>query len=705
MSAEALTEIVPIEPPAAAVSQLLAASFLFHNADAAVRERVAQALTAFAYPKGSQILGAGTPHEALGIVLQGRVSITLPGLSGGTQLETLLPGESFAEGSSFPGGTFPFEATALDDTQILWLAASDAETLSQRLPPFGQAVGVRLSAMIEKLSHGAPVATPSLAPGEVPLAPMPNAFDPRAPGAGGPAIPFVELREYDLQPSVLNLVPYRLVRQHRVLPLLLRERRLTVGMVSPRDVAALADLRRAVQGVDLDVVAIGVDDFNSAVVRLRLDEPRGAAQPGKQRPMNAPATNPDAIQWEQAQDDRETGPARASGDEVVRFVNKMVAVALDREASDVHIEPLGPSVRVRFRIQGTLSDWTEPVPPGCTSRAVAARIKILAGMDIAEKRLPQDGRIGFSTGKREIDLRVSTIPASRGEKVALRVLEGAGSTRPLEQIFLEPGSLGAVRRALNRPYGGILVGGPTGSGKTSTLYSMLHERRQSRPDTQVLMVEDPIEYRLQGAVQVQVSQQAGLGFSQILRAAMRQDPDVIVVGEMRDADTAHLALEAAMTGHLLLSSLHASDTRTVLQRLETLGCARPVLAQALSLIIVQRLVRRLCNSCKVVEPPPPALLETLVLRGLVDRNGSTDLPRAGGCDACNGTGKAGRTVVLEALQITDAVRTALAAGKPLEEIERLAYAENALMPFASYGTYLLQQHIIGASEALLTLVD
>ena len=255
------------------------------------------------------------------------------------------------------------------------------------------------------------------------------------------------------------------------------------------------------------------------------------------------------------------------------------------------------------------------------------------------------------------------------------------------------------------PTGGILIGGPTGSGKTSTLYSLLHERQVTRPDGNVMMVEDPIEYRVQGATQVQINAAQGLGFAEVLRAMMRQDPDVIVVGEMRDGPTAQLALESAMTGHLLLSSLHASDARSVLQRLETLGCSRAVMAQALSLIIVQRLVRRLCNSCRVLDTPPPALLETLILRGLVDRESGQQLPRSVGCDACNGTGYGGRLVVLDVLQITDGVRNALAAGRSLEEIERLAFSENALVPFTASATSLLSKQLIGAGEVLATLAD
>ncbi|HYZ88261.1 MAG TPA: GspE/PulE family protein, partial [Myxococcales bacterium] len=344
--------------------------------------------------------------------------------------------------------------------------------------------------------------------------------------------------------------------------------------------------------------------------------------------------------------------------------------------------------------------------PTITIKALTARIKVLAGLDITERRLPQDGRIGVTAAKREIDLRVSTLPANRGEKIALRILEAAGSTRPLDQIFLEENTLAAVRRALNRPYGGILVCGPTGCGKTSTLYSVLNERRVTRPNSNILMVEDPIEYRLPGVTQVQVNPAAGMTFAHALRAMLRQDPDTIVVGETRDADTAVLALEAAMTGHLLFTSLHANDAMSVFQRLENLGCSRALVAQSVALVLVQRLVRKLCGNCRTEEPHPRALTEALVARKVLDRShADAPLPRAVGCDACNRTGYVGRCVVVESFQVTEEARAALASGKPLAQIEPFALTSRALLPFHAYAAALLEKQIISATEVLAALVE
>jgi type II secretory ATPase GspE/PulE/Tfp pilus assembly ATPase PilB-like protein len=311
----------------------------------------------------------------------------------------------------------------------------------------------------------------------------------------------------------------------------------------------------------------------------------------------------------------------------------------------------------------------------------------------------------MTAGNREVDLRVSTLPSSRGEKVVLRVLEGAGVSRPLEHIFLEPNLLAAARRAVLRPHGAVLVAGATGSGKSSSLYGMLQERRRARPDSSVLMVEDPIEYRLAGVTQVQVNAGIGLGFAQVLRAALRQDPDVIVVGETRDPETARLALESAMTGHLLFTSLHANDVMATLQRLETLGCSRTLVAQSLALVVVQRLVRRLCAQCARVEAPAPALLDALVARRLAERGASVTLPRAVGCDACNGTGYAGRVAVTEGLALNEELRAALMTGDGFAELAKAAAQARALHTFAQCASFLMARKVIAATEALLAVAE
>jgi type II secretory ATPase GspE/PulE/Tfp pilus assembly ATPase PilB-like protein len=385
-------------------------------------------------------------------------------------------------------------------------------------------------------------------------------------------------------------------------------------------------------------------------------------------------------------------------------VSRIIAAALDRDASDIHLEPVANGMRVRFRVNGVLVEWGEAVPPQ-VAKGIVARIKVVGGLDITERRRPQDGRIGLRAGRRDFDLRVSCLPSSRGEKVVMRVLDAAVGTRPLGNVFTEPKVLGLARKALNRPYGGIIIAGATGAGKTSTLYSMLNERRVTRPDTHIVMVEDPIEYRLEGVTQVQVDHGANLGFAQVLRSMLRQDPDVIVVGEMRDTETARIGLEAAMTGHVLLTSLHANNALAAVQRLEQLGCGLPLIAQSLTLVIVQRLVRRLCTACHTTAEAPQPLVDSLVMRKVLQAGASRMLPVPKGCDACNKTGYVGRIAVFEALHFNDDVRHLLAAGANFAEVEKAAVESGALVAFHNYAAQLIKEGLISGTEALLTVAD
>jgi len=688
--------VVKLAP--AKIEPFLARCELFKGADKSIVARAAALLAGVEVPAGAAVVTAGAPSDGLGIVFSGKLSVRLPD---GSEVETLGPGDHFGDAALVLGGPSPTTLVAQEPTRILWMQKDPAAGLIRKVQPVAEAV---LRTVAGQLARVCAMERMQLALTEL----MPEEQGPSAPPAEGQlgfsgSIPFVEVSDFDLQPSGLAMIPAKLVRQHRILPLRLSGSRLTVGMVAPRNTGALAELRRTLPTVEPEVVAISADDFAQAVVRLRVDA-AAAARPAK---VSGPSVNPDTLVFEAAaESDREATPPRAMGDEVIKFVNRLIVGALDREASDVHIEPTAGAPRIRLRVHGVLQEYPEAVPPAVTLKALTARIKVLAGLDITERRMPQDGRIGLTAGKRDVDLRVSTLPANRGEKIALRILEASGSTRQLEQIFFEQQTLQAVRRALNRPYGGILVSGPTGSGKTSTLYSLLNERKITRPDTNIMMVEDPIEYRLPGVTQVQVNTAAGLGFAQALRSLLRQDPDVIVVGETRDADTAVLALEAAMTGHLLFTSLHANDAMAAFQRLENLGCSRALVAQSIALVLVQRLVRKLCTACRTLEPHPPALVEALIARKVMDPAQATlPLPRAVGCDACNRTGYVGRAVVVEAFQVTDEARAALASGKPLAQIAPFAITSRALLPFSGYAAALLQKQVISATEVLAALVE
>jgi type IV pilus assembly protein PilB len=702
-----LDGIVRVKVPPEKIQPFLAKTALFKNAP---KEAVAKAATLFdglECAEGSEIVTAGKVNDGLGVLFSGKAQVLLPAAGGELlPVEELTPGDHFGEVGALLGKPSPAFVICSASSRVLWLPAAVFQSLIASVPAVGEAIARRLSERVIAFAALEKHAPAELVTGiaEQVLQAVDSAVQAAAPSlpkdeASG-VIPFVELRDFDLSPSVITMVPGKLMRSFRLLPVKLAGNVLTVAMVNPRDNAALAELKRTLQTVQIVPVAIGLEEFTSALVRLKLLDDAGPK--GK---SGGPRINPDSFQFETVtEQDRERPDARSVGDDAIRLVNRIIAAGLDREASDIHIEPTAQGFRVRYRVNGVLNDWNEPIPQGAALKGITARIKVLAGLDITERRLPQDGRIGLSTGKREIDLRVSTLPANRGEKIALRILEAAGSTRSLEQIFLEPSVLAAARKALNRPYGGIVIAGPTGSGKTSSLYALLNERKVIRPDTNIIMVEDPIEYRLTGVTQVQVSAAAGLGFAQVLRSMLRQDPDVIVVGEMRDQDTARIALEAAMTGHLLLTSLHANNAVAAVQRLDNLGVGRALVAQSIHLVLVQRLVRKLCSACRKMDAPTPALLESLIAHRVVEK-GTQTLPRPLGCDACAGTGYVGRAAVVESLQINDAVREAIADGRPLPEVQQIARESRALVRFLDCARHLLSKQVISASEVLLALAD
>jgi len=645
------------------------------------------------YKKGSIIARAGNPTPIVGILFAGRASVRQVNASTGQAavLDTVNVGDHFGEVGTLLGRAQSYEYYAEDDCTVLVISKEIVGQLSEKIAPFSYALAQKLSNRMVRLSmtalRGAPAAAAA--------APAPAAAPAAEADAG--VIPFVKVAAFDPDQKLLELIPARFMQQRRLLPLELRGSVLTVGMVDPYNQAAVGELRRVLHSADPKIVAISQDDFNETVVRLKVGGSSGSSDKSNQK------TDPNTLQFDQLDAEREADKAvRVIGDEVVQLANRIISTGLDLGASDIHIELAHSGMRVRYRVSGTLIDWDQYIAASF-AKGLVARFKILSGLDITERRLPQDGRIGIKIGRRELDLRVSTLPASRGEKIVLRLFEAANMMRPLEQVFIDPQTLAVVRKVLNRPFGAIIVAGPTGAGKSSTLYAALNERRKTRPDTNIIMVEDPIEYRLQGVTQVQVNHAIDLDFAGVLRAMLRQDPDVIMVGEVRDSETAQLALEAAMTGHLLFTSLHANTALAVIQRLENFGCNRTMIAQSVALVMVQRLARRLCPKCATTEVPPPVLLKSLAMRGLIEAAAPVPLPRGVGCAECNHTGYAGRVAVLETLHMSDELRTGLMVDQPLNEIEETALKTNHLISFQRYASFLMTRNIIGPSEALLTV--
>lgn len=643
-------------------------------------------------PAGTVLVHAGSREQNIGILMRGEASVTTVDPASGSRrtLFTIAAGEHFGEVGTLLGESQPYDVVADSSCVVLTLRQAAVDQLCRKIPAFAQALAASLADRLVKTSTSRPPPPPT---GVAVVGDRPS-----APPHTGEPIPFVRISSYDLNEAVLETVPAQLIQQHRMIPLHLRDDVLTIGMVDPYNEAGLRDLRRVLHNAQPKVVAISSEDFRTVARRLKL---HGSTQSERR----GPRVDPNTVVFDEADAKRDSDRAmQRAGEQVVALAAEVVATGLERGASDIHLEPERRGVRIRFRVNGLLFDWEQTVQVQL-ARALIARFKVLAGLDIAERRRPQDGRIGVTVGRRDVDLRVSTLPASEGEKLVMRVFEASAMLRPLEQIFVEQGVLRAMQDVLQRPYGAIVVAGPTGSGKTSTLYAALHERQKIRTDTNIITVEDPIEYRLDGVTQVQVNHQIGLGFAQVLRAMLRQDPDVVMVGEVRDEDTAQLALEAAMTGHLVFTSIHANNAAAVIQRFENFGCNRTVIAESLALVLIQRLARRLCPHCTIVDAVPELLRDALVARKLYDPNNPHAFPRAPGCDMCNQTGFLGRVAILESMRLTDEVRSMLMANCPLGEAIELANRTGALVQFPHYASFMMEQRLIGPAEALLSVAS
>jgi type IV pilus assembly protein PilB len=477
-------------------------------------------------------------------------------------------------------------------------------------------------------------------------------------------IPFVELLDHTIEHPVVALVPAALCRRHGVIPISRDGGTLTLAMVDPGDVVALDDVRAA-SGLRVQVVLAERGALHAAIDRCyradgELDSltatlaEENASGSGGGGAKSGSGSAPDE---ELADDDAP----------IVRFVNLLISQAIQDLASDIHIEPGEHELRVRYRIDGVLHDM-QPAPKAIQS-GIISRLKIMADIDIAERRRAQDGRMSVTHGGRKIDLRVATLPTIHGEKVVLRILDNLNTTIGMGELHLLERNLSTYRSSYSKPYGMILVTGPTGSGKSTTLYTTLHE--VARPEINVITVEDPVEYQMAGVNQVQVNPKAGLTFASALRSILRSDPDVVLLGEIRDYETAQIAIEASLTGHLVLSTLHTNDAPSAITRLTEMGIEPFLVGSALDCVVAQRLARRLCERCKV---PANHTVEDLDALGIgVDP--SRPLPtlfRAVGCPACSHTGFRGRIALHEVMSVSEDIERLAVQRASSAEIARVA---------------------------------
>lgn len=471
--------------------------------------------------------------------------------------------------------------------------------------------------------------------------------------------------------KVLERIPAEKAYHYEVLPIEIKGRYLTVAMVDPTDISAIEDLR-FITGKEISPVLASESSIREALDRYYKME-KGLAEvksevSGENKEIDV--EDLELLETGFDEDIEETKlRADAEGGPVIRLVNFYIADAVHKGASDIHIEPFEKQVRVRFRIDGVLRE--QKSPPFNLKAGITTRLKLMAKMDIAERRLCQDGRINILVGEKMIDLRVSDIPTLYGEKIVMRILDRTSLMLDLTKLGFGEEALKKYLRAIETPYGIILITGPTGSGKTTTLYSTL--ARMNNPDRQIMTIEDPVEYNLHGINQIQVHEEIGLTFSNALRAFLRQAPNVILVGEIRDSETAEIAIRAALTGHLVFSTIHTNDAPTTINRLVDIGVAPYLVSSALVLIQAQRLVRRICPKCREkIEVDPKILEEAGIPKGTFPEN---MVYKGKGCTNCNQTGYKGRVGLYEVMPISPNIRSLILKGGSSDDIAKQAEKE------------------------------
>ena len=648
------------------------------------------------YPPNQIIVKEGGPGDSMFFINSGLVEVRKRDSNTGIEflLTELKAGACFGEMSLLTGKPRSATARALEPTLCAVLESKDFEELILQNPKVAMQLSRVLADRLEDSNEQA-------------------------------GIEYVNLRRLQFDARVLSLLPQQMIMQHKILPAGYSNNRLTLAMVNPNNLIALDDVRRILKGVIIEPVVTSEDDFKrfmsttynemlkkeeeekkkSKEQTIALMKSAGGEKAAHEAAKLLAQSDTmegilDSLQSEALKAIEVDMPAQAesvmdlskSAEDapIINLANKILGVAIKKGASDIHIEPQEQDLVVRFRIDGELQQ-VETIAKKY-QMALISRLKILAKLDIAEKRLPQDGRISVRLDERPIDFRVSTIPAKWGEKIRTRILDKSNTVLGLDKLIQNEEVLGQAREMIQQPYGIIYVTGPTGSGKTTTLYSALAELND--PNVNISTAEDPIEYDLARVNQVQIHKEIGLDFARILRAFLRQDPDIILVGETRDKETAGTAVEAALTGHLVFTTLHTNDAAGAFTRLGEMGIEPFLMSSSTIGVIAQRLTRRLCQNCK--DPYTPDEMEIKYM-GL--SAGSRTFFKHRGCDRCAGSGYKGRVGVYEILRMNSQIRKLVASGARAEDITA-AGIENGMKTLKDYSVWLLEQGLTTMEEIL-----
>jgi type IV pilus assembly protein PilB len=478
--------------------------------------------------------------------------------------------------------------------------------------------------------------------------------------AGQLGLEFVDLAGYPVDPVAAQLVSESLARRYLAMPIGWWEGKLLVAMADPSNVFAIDDIR-ALTGADVRQVVVTADALQAAIGKYYRRDTE-AEHVSAEAAASSTAVDDDPLN--RIKEVREDAP-------IIRLVNLLISQAISDRASDIHVEPTGKDVRIRYRIDGVLHDVMRS--PRNIQNGIVSRLKVMADINIAERRVPQDGRITTMIEGRPVDLRVATLPTVHGEKVVMRILDNSSTNLRLSELGFLPVNMTRYQVSYGKPYGTILVTGPTGSGKTTTLYATLNMLNE--PTKNVITVEDPVEYQLEGINQIQVNNKAGLTFASALRTILRADPDIILIGEIRDKETANIAVEAALTGHLVLSTIHTNDAATTPNRLVEMGVEPFLVGSALDCVVAQRLARKLCERCKEAYEPEEGALAVL---GWEVVELPEKLYRAVGCQVCGNTGFMGRFAVHEVLTVNEEVERMIVEHAHAEDIRKAAIADGMI---------------------------
>jgi type IV pilus assembly protein PilB len=492
-------------------------------------------------------------------------------------------------------------------------------------------------------------------------------------------VPSINLSYFEVDQSVIKLIPMETAMKYQILPLSRVGSSLTVAMVDPTNVFAMDDIK-FMTGFNIEPVVASETAITEAIKKhygsvedverkKEIEEIVSFIDEGGAESVELEAEDESTLNLAALEKAAEEAP-------VIKLVNYILTDAVKRGASDIHMEPYEKEYRVRYRVDGMLQ--TIMNPPLKLRDAIISRVKIMSKLDISEKRLPQDGRIMIKMmhngKKKQLDFRVSVLPTLHGEKIVMRLLDKENLRLDMTKLGFEPESLAKLQKAIFKPYGMVLVTGPTGSGKTNTLYSSISQL--NKPDTNIVTAEDPVEFQLPGINQVQMKEQIGLNFAAALRSFLRQDPNIILVGEIRDFETAEIAIKAALTGHLVLSTLHTNDAPATISRLMNMGIEPFLVATSVHLICAQRLTRRICTECKVEEEVSP---QVLIDAGFSPEEARTmKIYKGQGCSACNNRGYKGRVGLYEVLEITDEIRELILVGASALELKKKAVEQGMI---------------------------